>query len=184
MIETARLILRPPEPQDLDWQLEWLNTPAVMRFLGGEARPPEAVAAGFAYNAACMAKAEPAFWTVTMRDSGAIIGKCGLSRIQEKPAPALIKGGIQIGWTLAEPFWGQGLASEAARAVLNWEIRTHNESEIWAQTSDSNAASTRMMARLGLNRCPELCYLDPDYPPADNPTTVYRISREEWMRRQ
>lgn len=180
MIETPRLILRTPEPQDLDWQLEWLNTPAAMRFLGGEARPPEAVAAGLAYNAACMAKSEPAFWTVTLREGGAIIGKCGLSRIEEEPAPTLIKGGIQIGWSLAEPFWRQGLASEAAQAVLGREFRTHNEPEIWAQTSDSNVASTRMMARLGLNRCPDLCYFDPDYPPADNPTIVYRIGRAEW----
>ena len=180
MIETPRLLLRAPEPQDLDWQLEWLNTPAVMRFLGGEARPPEAVAAGFAYNAACVAKSEPAFWTVTLREGGAIIGKCGLSRIEEEPAPKLIKGGIQIGWSLAEPFWRQGLASEAAQAVLGREFRTHNEPEIWAQTSDSNAASTRMMARLGLIRCPDLCYFDPDYPPADNPTIVYRIGRAEW----
>ena len=183
MIETARLILRAPEPQDLDWQLEWLNTPAVMRFLGGEARPPEAVAAGFDRNVAAMAKGEPAFWTVVLRETDQIIGKCGLSRIEEEPSPAPIKGGIQIGWSLAEPFWRQGLAGEAAQAVLAAGFAKSSVAEFWAQTSDSNAASTRMMTRLGLSRCPDLCYFDPDYPPADNPTIVYRIGREEWAAR-
>lgn len=180
MIETERLILRAPQPQDLDWQLKWLNTPEVMRFLGGAARPPEAVAAGFERNVAAMAAGEPAFWTVTLRDGATIAGKCGLSRIDEGLAPAAIKGGIQVGWTLAEPFWGQGLASEAARAVLSHGFQSYDVPEIWAQTSDSNAASTRLMDRLGLTRCPDLCYLDPDYPAADNPTIVYRIGREQW----
>ncbi len=180
MIATARLILRPPEPGDLDWQLAWLNTAAVMRFLGGEARPAEAVAAGFAANEASMTQGEPAFWTVVLRETDQIIGKCGLSRIAEARAPATIKGGIQIGWSLAEPFWGQGLASEAALVVLSHAFQTYDLPELWAQTSDSNAASTRLMARIGLIRCPDQCYFDPDYPPADNPTIVYRIGREEW----
>jgi RimJ/RimL family protein N-acetyltransferase len=53
--------------------------------------------------------------------------------------------------------------------------------EIWAQTSDSNAASTRLMARLGLTRQPELSYSDPDYPPEDNPAAVYRLTHAEWL---
>ncbi len=183
MIETERLILRAPQPGDLAWQLEWLNTPAVMRFLGGQTRPPEAVAAGCERNAADMARGEPAFWTVVLREGDHIIGKCGLSRIAEEPAPPAIKGGIQIGWSLAEPFWGLGLAGEAARAVLDFGFATYPVSEIWTQTSDSNAASTRMMARMGLTRQKQLSYLDPDYPPADNPTIVYRIGREEWAAR-
>jgi RimJ/RimL family protein N-acetyltransferase len=179
VIETARLILRAPQPGDLDWQLAWLNTAAVMRFLGGEARPADAVASDFAENAASLARGEPAFWTVVLRESDQIVGKCGLSRIAEARAPASIKGGTQIGWSLAEPFWGQGLAREAAQAVLGRGFQTYDVPQLWAQTSDSNVASTRLMARLGLIRCPTLCYSDPDYPPADNPTIVYRIGREE-----
>ena len=182
MIQTERLILRAPEPGDLDWQLEWLNTLAVMQHLGG-LRTPAEVAAGFARNVAALAKGEPAFWTVALRDGGTIIGKCGLSRIEEKFAPPPIRGGVQVGWSLAEPFWGQGFASEAARAALVHEFKTNDEPEIWAQTSDSNTASTRLMARLGLRCCPDLSYFDPDYPPADNPTIVYRIGREDWAAR-
>lgn len=180
MIETPRLILRPQEPQDLAWQLAALNTPAVMRFLGGAPRPPEAFAAGFERNARAWQTGEPAFFTVILRETDELIGKCGLSRISESLAPDSIRGAIQAGWTLAEPFWGKGYALEAARAMVAHGFATFGVPELWAQTSDSNAASTALMVRLGMERRPDLFYRDPDYPPADNPTTVYRIGREEW----
>lgn len=179
MIQTERLILRAQQPDDLQWQLEWLNTLAVMQHLGG-LRTAAEVSAGFARNASAWAQGEPSFRTVTLRDGHTIIGKCGLSRIEEEFAPAPIKGGIQIGWSLAEPFWGQGFASEAARAALAHEFEARDTPGIWAQTSDSNAASTKLMSRLGLIRRPDLSYFDPDYPPEDNPTIVYRIGREDW----
>lgn len=180
MIETERLVMRPPEASDLAWQLEWLNTPAVMRFLGGEPRPADQVHAGFERNSEAMSKGEPAFWTLVLRTSGETIGKCGLSRIEEQFAPRAIAGAIQAGWSLAEPFWGKGLAGEAARATLGYGFSRFAVPEIWAQTSQSNTASNRLMARLGMTLCPQYSYADPDYPPADNPTIVYRIARAEW----
>ncbi len=172
--------MRPPVDSDLAWQLDWLNTPAVMRHLGGEPRPPDQATAGFERNLAAWSEGEPAFWTLVLRASGELIGKCGLSRIEEEPAPAEIRGAIQVGWALAEPFWGQGVASEAARAAIGRGFAVYPVPEIWAQTSDSNAASTRLMGRLGLLRCADLFYFDTDYPAADNPTTVYRLGRDEW----
>jgi RimJ/RimL family protein N-acetyltransferase len=179
-LETERLILRPPHLDDLAWQLTWLNTPEVMRHLGGVVHPVEKYAAGFQRNAAAMAKGEPAFWTAVLRSSGEPVGKCGLSPIESDEAPPALAGGIQVGWTLAEPFWGRGLASEAARAAIGHGFAVFALPAIWAQTSASNAASTRMMARLRLLRCAELDYHDPDYPAADNPTTIYRVVREDW----
>lgn len=180
MIETERLVLRAPRADDLAWQLAWLNTPAVMRHMGGAVRPEEDVAARFERNALAFAAGEPAFWTVILREQGEVIGRCGLSRIAEQPAPPRILGAIQVGWTLAEPFWGQGLAYEAARAAITYGFATFGVAEIWAQTSDANRASTRLMGRLGMVRCPELAYPDPDYPPVDNPTMVHRIGRGQW----
>ncbi len=55
---------------------------------------------------------------------------------------------------------------------------------VYSQTSDSNAASTRMMHRLGLDRREELDYVDPDYPPQDNPTTVWSITANQWGSRR
>lgn len=46
---------------------------------------------------------------------------------------------------------------------------------LYSQTSDSNVGSTRMMQRLGFTPRLELGYHDPDYPPEDNPTTVWSM---------
>lgn len=177
MIESDRLILRVPEPADLDWQIANLNSPAVMRHLGGP-RDETAIAGSFAKDRAALQNGGYGFWTVLLRETGQPIGKCGLALIYSPAAPDVIRGGVQIGWTLAEPYWGHGYASEAARAVIAHGFGPLDLPLIWSQTSASNPASTRVMARLGFERCSELDYIDPDYSPEDNPTTVYRMTRK------
>ena len=176
VIETERLVLRPPAPDDLAWITEYMNTPAVMRNLGG-VRSPERVASGFADDLAAFCGGGHRRWTVWLRASNARIGRCGLFRIKSDAAPVALRGQNEIGWTLAEAFWGKGYAAEAARGVLGFGFGTLGLPVIFAQTSESNRASTRLMERLGLERLPALDYVDPDYPEADNPTTVYRAMR-------
>ena len=176
MIESTRLILRLPEAADLGWNLAHCNTPAVMRHLGGP-RSEASVTARFESNRAALIRGDLGFWTVKQRETGAQVGKCGLAKIDSPAAPAEMQGAAQIGWTFAEPFWGQGFASEAARAVIGYAFGALGLPVIWSQTSASNDASTRMMTRLGFEQCATLDYVDSDYPPEDNPTTVYRIVR-------
>lgn len=177
MIETARLILRVQREDDLDWFFEHMNTPAVMRHLGGP-RSREAVAAGMVRNAESFARTGAGFWTIFLRESGELAGKCGLGTIAGEHAPPELGGQPEIGWSLAEPFWGRGLATEAARAVLRYGFGTLGHVTIFSQTSTSNVASTRMMERLGFERHAELDYVDPDYLAADNPTTVYGLTSD------
>jgi RimJ/RimL family protein N-acetyltransferase len=181
-LQSERLELRLPQHSDLAWQAEHLNTAAVMRNLGG-VRAPDALAAGFEANAAALSRGEPGFWTVVRRSDQAVLGKCGVSIIATEAAPSALFGGVQIGWSLAEPFWGQGLASEAALVVMRYALSEIGLTVLWSQTSDSNFASSRMMARLGFARRAELDYVDSDYPPADNPTTVYRMTQGDWAQR-
>lgn len=180
VIETARLVLRSPVASDLDWQALHLNTPAVMAHLGG-VRSAEDLANGFAANAAALDAGEPGFWTVTLRSDGTVIGKCGLSRMETPAAPPEMTGGLQIGWSLGEAWWGHGYAGEAARTVIAQFFDHYDAPQLWAQTSDSNAASSRMMTRLGFARCLQFDYVDPDYPPEDNPTTVYCLKRADFQ---
>ena len=183
MITTRRLDLRPPTTDDLPWVLAHINTSAVMRNLGG-IRSPEKVAEGLDADIAAFAGGGHRRWTVWLREENRRIGRCGLFPIMTEAAPDTLRGQHEIGWTLAEAFWGRGYASEAARAVLAFGFGSLDRSVIVAQTSESNGASTRLMERLGFVRTPELDYIDPDYPAADNPTTVYRLSRDEWGARQ
>lgn len=176
--ETARLVLRREQTGDLAVWLEHMNTPEVMRRIGG-VQSPDKVAAGFAK----MAEGGLPFLFVARKSDGALLGKCGLARIEETNAPDALRGQAQIGWSLAAEHWGQGYAREAAEAILALAFVQEGLATVFAQTSDSNPASWRLMERLGMRRCAELEYSDPDYPPEDNPTIVYRLDAADWRAR-
>src|SRR5262249_46251186 len=57
-----------------------------------------------------------------------------------------------IGYAFARAHWGQGLATEAAAAAMQWAIAEHRLSEGWASTAVGNARSRRVMEKLGMTR--------------------------------
>lgn len=180
MIETARLALYPPQQDDLAFIQAEINTASMMAYLGGAVRSAAETEQGLADDIAAFANGEWLRWTVRRRDDGRRIGRIGLFTVRSASAPEALRGQREIGWMLAEAAQGQGYASEAARAVLAYGFSQLDLSEIYSQTSDSNAPSTRMMQQLGFTRRRELEYVDPDYPAADNPTTVYCLTRTAW----
>ncbi len=105
------------------------------------------------------------FWALEARDGGEFLGFCGL-----KMAPLGIHGltGFpEIGWRLARRAWGQGFASEAAQASLDWGWQM-GMTRIVAMTVPANTRSQAVMQRIGMQRRPDL---DFDHPllAADNP---------------
>lgn len=173
-LETERLILRPPVAEDLPWVLAHMNTASVMRHLAG-VRSPEAVAESLADDIDAFHGGGHRRWTVWLHDGETRVGRVGLFHLRSPAAPPVLQGQREIGWTFAEAHWGRGYATEAARAVINHAFAALALPVLWSQTSDSNAGSTRMMRRLGFTFRPELGYVDPDYPPEDNPTTVWSM---------
>ncbi|GGD61645.1 GNAT family N-acetyltransferase [Aurantiacibacter arachoides] len=178
-LATDRLVLRPPTADDLPFLLAEMNTPMVMRYLGGEVFTEADVTSRLQADIDAFGRDDGwKRWTIFRRDDNARVGRCGLFRVRMKAAPDALRGQPEIGWTLAEAYWGKGFATEAARAVLNHAFA--DLPEVYAQTSDSNAASTRVMQRLGFERRHDLGYVDPDYPPRDNPTTVWSLTTDAW----
>lgn len=159
-----------------------MNTLPVLRHLGGKLRSAEEVEAGLHDDITAFASAAWQRWTIWRVGDARRIGRCGLFSIRALAAPPALRGQREIGWSLAEEFWGNGYATEAAGAVLDYAFQTLGLPMIHAQTSDSNAGSTRLMQRLGFCPRPELGYDDPDYPPQDNPTTVWSLSAEQRSR--
>lgn len=180
LLQTERLDLRPPVAEDIGFVLERMNTPAIIRFLGGEALSEAKVRENHASDIAAFAKGEWRRWMIVLRATGERVGRCALLKLRSEAAPAQAQGKPEIGWTLAEPYWGKGYASEAARVVLRFAFDTLGLPEVFAQTSDSNQPSTRLIKRLGFAARPELGFDDPDYPPRDNPTTVWSLERAKW----
>ena len=179
--ETERLVFRRECPGDLAVWLEHMNTPQVMEKVGG-VQSPEKVAEGFARMAA-EAGGELGFHFLALKADGTLVGKAGLSRIETAVAPDELRGAVQVGWTLRADCWGRGDAREAAQAVLGIAFERLDVPCVYAQTSERNTASWRLMERLGMSRRADLDYLDPDYPPEDNPTMVWHLQREAWLAR-
>jgi len=132
-IATPRLRLYPPRSSDLDARLAMEHDPAVMRFI----RPiPEDAAAQ-------RAELRAALWHVEERAAPGFIGWCGLFPLEDS-------GLIEIGYRFARAAWGRGFASEAAAAALDYGFRTLALARIVAVSHPGNAASHRVLRKIGL----------------------------------
>jgi len=179
MLETDRLILRRFRDDDLEPWLAHLNTPEVRAHLGGVVSEEE-MAAKFARNSDSWNDANGGWLAIERRADGEFLGYCGFGPITTEAAPAKLRGTTEIGWTLRRDCWGQGYATEAARAVLGLAFGRFGLPVVCSQTSDANRGSWRVMERLGMERAEALDYHDPAYPPEENPTKIYRLSRAAW----
>jgi RimJ/RimL family protein N-acetyltransferase len=117
------------------------------------------------------------FWAVEFRETRQFIGFIGL----HIPTAALpFSPCVEVGWRLAQPFWGKGLATEGAKASLNFGFSTLGLSEIVAFTSGLNLRSMHVMDKLGMVRAEEFNH--PDIPSTHKlyPHILYRLRRENW----
>jgi ribosomal-protein-alanine N-acetyltransferase len=105
---------------------------------------------------------------------GRFIGSSGLAvpKIQAHFMPC-----IEIGYRFLPEFWGQGLALEASRLVLEFGFCQLGLREIVAYTSCLNVRSQRLMQRLGMNRSPADDFQHPTIPEGHRlrPHVLYRI---------
>ena len=178
--ETERLRLRTWEPGDREEFSRVTNTPAVMRWLGGLAEPAAAQAAfdridGFQRDFG------HTFWIVERRSDRALLGFCGLKRVNA-PGGEALHGQFEIGWRLREDAWGQGYAKEAAIASLDLAFDRHDAPFVIALTVAGNAASQGLMRRLGMIRRPDLDFIDTRFDRTGelNPSIVHRIDTTDW----
>ena len=177
--ETARLRLRTWDEADTDAFYAVMNTPAVMRYLGGLQSPAE-WAAVVERLTGYQRELGYTFWIVERRADRELLGWCGLKRINYPGAPN--PGDMEIGWRLRETAWGQGIASEAATATLKLAFGRFAAPFVVAVTFAANRASWTLMERLGMRYVPELDFDDPRYANL-NPTKQWRLDAAAWAAR-
>jgi RimJ/RimL family protein N-acetyltransferase len=83
--------------------------------------------------------------------------------------------GLEIGYMLRPLFWGRGLATEMALAVMRFAFVALQTPAVGAMLLPDNAASMRVLEKCGLRRGSDFLYLG-------SPAASFAVSREEWMR--
>jgi RimJ/RimL family protein N-acetyltransferase len=82
-------------------------------------------------------------WVVEWRDRPGFLGWCGLFPLEDS-------GLIEIGYRYFPAAWGRGVATEAGRSVLDHGFRVLGFDPIVAVAAQENAASRRVLEKLGL----------------------------------
>ncbi len=144
-LETPRLVLRPLGYDDDAFIVALLNDPAFLRFIGDRGVRTATDARGYIRRTAIASYERFGFGLlrVSLRGSPAAIGICGLVK-----RDALAD--IDVGFAFLPDYRGQGYGFEAAEAVLADGRKSLGLERIVAITDPENAASIRLLEKLGL----------------------------------
>lgn len=173
-LHTARLRLRPFTGADADALFALHSSARVLRYW--DAPPWTERARAEHFVAACGQMAEDgtgARVAVERASDATFLGWCTLNGWNPEHRSA------SLGYCLREAAWGHGFATEAARGLLQWGFDTVDLNRVQAQTDTRNAASARVLEKLGFVRegtLREDCIVDGEV----SDSWVYGLLRREW----
>jgi RimJ/RimL family protein N-acetyltransferase len=143
VIETERLQLRRWRDEDAAAVTGIYLKPEVMKFIPGGVWSPERTLRVIARMRELDIEHGYGFYPVVVKSLGTIVGHCGLGRLEQTPE-------IEVAYVLDSSHWGQGYASEAARAVVAHAFTQLNLSRIVAVAFPENARSIAVMRSIGM----------------------------------
>ncbi len=142
-LRTDRLTLRAFRAGDRDALATMSADMAVMRWLGGRARSREEVWSSM--ESALGQWALRGYGLFAVEVEGVFAGRVGVLHPADWPEP-------ELAWTIASPFWGQGLATEAAQTARDWAFERHGLTRLVSYILPENVRSRRVAAKLGATR--------------------------------
>ena len=169
VIETARLRLRPYAPDDLGTLHRLWTHPGVRRYLFDDEIMTRAwVRDEIRQTRELFSEKGYGQWLAHWKDAGTLAGFGGYRSFFDPPELQLIYG-------VAPEAWGQGIATEIARALIRYGFEQVGFDRIIACADTPNAASIRVMEKVGMR-------FDRHTEIEGDPVTYYVIDREERRR--
>jgi RimJ/RimL family protein N-acetyltransferase len=167
-LETERLLLRQFRDSDLDDFAAICADPDVMRFASITGKPLNRAQA---WNWIAMVLGHwelrgYGMWGVELRESGTLIGRIGLQFPEGWP-------GLELGWMLGKPYWGNGYATEGALASLNYAFHTMNLQKVISLIHPENVRSIRLAERIGE-------HLEKGVEMFDRRLFMYSVYQDDW----
>lgn len=151
VLTTDRLDLRPPTADDLQGLVDLVAHEDTRRFLGQMAPDMKSQAERLLRNAGSWALYSYGAFMVRRHGAERIIGSCGIFHSWRGFGQGM-DDVPEAGWIIHRDAWGQGVAGEAVRAVLDWFDAAHGLQRIACMIEDGNTASERVAARFGFMR--------------------------------
>ena len=145
-IETARLRLRPLREADAEALARIFSHPSVVRYSGGRSPSFKEVRKGIRQHISGFYEERGyGLLAVELRETGEVVGRIGFLTTEiDKSAD------VELHYHLAPAAWGTGLATEAARAVLDWGFEKGYLTRVVAVIHPDNHASRRVAEKCGL----------------------------------
>lgn len=173
-LHTARLLLRPFTEADTDAIYALMSNATVLRYW--DAPPWHERTQAERFIARCQEMAQEgsgARLAIERNVDGVFIGWCVLMKWEPTYRSAM------IGYCLDDKAWGQGFATEAADALLQWAFDTLDLNRVQSGADTRNRASERVLEKLGFVRegtLREDCIVNGEV----SDTSVYGLLRREW----
>ncbi|MGH3255772.1 MAG: GNAT family N-acetyltransferase [Streptosporangiaceae bacterium] len=143
LLTTERLVLRPVTLRDQVVLLAHWTTPDVRRFLfDGGIMSEEEVTETIEDSVRDFTASGYGVWLIQEKDGADLVGTAGLRPLEHL--------GLEIFYSVAPGSWGQGYATEAARAVVEHALGPLGLPEVLAEVDEGNAPSIRVIERLGM----------------------------------
>lgn len=167
-IETLRLRLRRFTPEDADELYSIYSHPELFQYMSNE-KPLLLPEIRGLINSLIVnwQKHHLGVWAVVYKREQKIIGHCGFKFLENT-------GEIQMGYLLLQPYWGRGLATEAAEAALGFGFEVAQLKRIVAIAKPENIASRRVMEKVGMKYEKDAYYYN-------NYVVYYSILREDYQ---
>lgn len=136
-IETERLVLRPLTEADAADVFEWVGDPVVNRYM------QYSLYENVEQVRAWIRQIDPEAYefAFVLRETGKVIGAGSIGRNDD--------GRYELGYNLNRAFWGQGFATEAAQAMIQWAYRELGARDFAAAYVTANEASGHVLRKCG-----------------------------------
>jgi ribosomal-protein-alanine N-acetyltransferase len=155
MLETERLLMRVPEPSDLDGYASVFGDPEVVRFLGMGRQTRDESAAAIERMRRHWERHGIGLFSALRKSDERLLGRAGfLLWDPERWVHAMredLDGPLEteIGWTLGSAFWNRGYATEAALACRDWALGERGLTRLVSVIAPGNVASIRVAEKIG-----------------------------------
>lgn len=166
ILETERLYFRRLTIDDLDDLFALYHSPDVRKYYSEGIPAYEETRRELEWIVnECYVKYGFGMWATIDKTSGKFIGRCGL-------CPMDIEGHeeIEVAYMIAKEYWGQGLATEAAQAILNYGFEQAGLARLICVINPDNHASARVAMKIGMT-------LEIDGDVNGEPTLLYSINK-------